>query len=138
MNTTQLSDGVFLALLLAGSVVSVVACLWLAQVISMNRRVFGGMFEGSEKLARTGLGLLALGGSVMMLTGVLPGNFLNPWTAMAACGTGLLGMLTIVSAQRGRVAADETQITASEIEANSYKLARPQTQTQPTTRRKAA
>lgn len=138
MNTTQMSDGVFVALLLAGSVASVVACLWLAQVVSMNRRVFGGLFEGSEKLARTGLGLLALGGSMMMLTGILPGDFLNPWTAMAACGTGLLGMATIVSAQRGQVAADETQITPSEFEAASYKLARPQITAQSTTQRKAA
>lgn len=138
MNANQMSDGVFLAVLLAGSVASVAACLWLAQVISMNRRIFGGLFEGNEKLARTGLGLLALGGSVMMLTGVIPGNFLNPWTAMAACGTGLLGMLTIVSAQRGQVAADETAITPSEFDGASYTLARPQAAVTQTTQRKAA
>jgi hypothetical protein len=135
--TTQLSDGVFLALLLAGSVASVALCLWLAQAIAMNRQIFGGMFAGQEKIARTGLGVLALAGSVMLLTGVLPGNFLNPWTAMAASGTALLGMFTIVSAQRGRASIDATEIARSEYEPTSYQLAQPQA-TKPATQRKAA
>jgi hypothetical protein len=135
-STTQLSDGIFIALLLAGSVLSVVTCLWLAQVISMKRCIFGRLFEGNEKLARTGLGVLALAGSIAMLTGLLPGNFLTPWTAFAACGTGLLGMFTIVSAQRGKAAAANLEDARSEFETETYKLAQPTQQQQPA--RKAA
>lgn len=135
--TTQLSDGIFIALLLAGSVVSVLAALWLAQVISMNRRVFNSFFEGNERLARTGLGVLALMGSVAMLTGILPGDFLNPWTAFAACGTGLLGMFTIVSAQRGKAAASDVEIPATEFEAETYRLSRPVASEQQATRKAA-
>ena len=135
-STTQLSDGIFIALLLAGSVLSVVTCLWLAQVISMKRCIFGRLFEGNEKLARTGLGVLALAGSIAMLTGLLPGNVLNPWTSFAACGTGLLGMFTIVSAQRGKAAAANLEDARSEFETETYKLAQPTQQQQPA--RKAA
>lgn len=102
-----LQDGLFVVTLLAGSATCVALCLWLAQRLNLHRLIenhstqIGTPYQPAHRLLRTGLGLLTIGVSVIMMLGVIPGaNFLNSWTSFACVGSAILGILTVVSAQR--------------------------------------
>lgn len=116
--TSFLQDGLFLVGLLAGSAACVAGSLWLAQRLDLpstvegNRFQLGAPYQSNRRLLRSGLGLFAIGASLFMMLGVIPGaDFLHPWTAMACVGTAILGILTIASAQR---VAKVTQVQESQ------------------------
>ncbi|HYF14961.1 MAG TPA: hypothetical protein VD971_07820 [Phycisphaerales bacterium] len=91
----MLNDGLFLVALLAASVAVVAACLWAAQAVSVTSE------PGAGGPARTVLGLVALGATVSLMTGAIPGTgLLNPIAAMATFGCAILSFLTIAGAQR--------------------------------------
>ena len=105
--TSFLQDGLFLVALLTGSAACVAVSLWLAQRLDLPKAIesnpfqIGSPHQPNRKMLRTGLGLLSVGVSLIMMLGVVPGSsFLHPWTSMSCIGTAILGMLTIASAQR--------------------------------------
>jgi hypothetical protein len=120
-----LTNGIFAIALLAGSATCVVASLWLAQCLSLDRRFLGSSISASSQRIRAILGATALAISVAMLLGFFPGNFLNPWTAFAALGMALLSMVTIATS----ISAPQIEApqATSEFESDSYSLRQPTT-----------
>jgi uncharacterized membrane protein len=102
-----MADGLIVVALLAGSAACVAACLWLAHRLGAAEVVARGeavRFRG----VRMGLGLVAVGVCVLMMVGAVPGaELLHGWTSLACVGAGLLGILTIGTAQRERGAVAE-------------------------------
>ncbi len=71
-----------------------------------------------------GLGLVALGVCLVMMTGVLPGTaFLHGWTSLACVGCGLLGIVTMSTAQRERSQSMSQSMGAQPEKAQTWRKA---------------
>jgi hypothetical protein len=121
--TSVMTDGLILVALLAGSAACVATCLWLAHRLGTPEvlaRHDAMRFRG----LRMGLGLVALGVCVLMMTGAVPGSeLLHGWTSLACVGAGLLGILTIGSAHRERGVAAEALAWRTEERQQAKKAA---------------
>jgi len=121
--TSVMTDGLILVALLAGSAACVATCLWLAHRLG-TPEVLARQDAMRFRSLRMGLGLVALGVCVLMMTGAVPGSeLLHGWTSLACVGAGLLGILTIGSAHRERGVAAEAVVWQTEERQQAKKAA---------------
>lgn len=119
--TLALSDLATGALLLAACAGVVAMALWLAQVLTLDRHVAPlGFLPASRHAVRLVCGIVAIGGSLALLLGLVPGaSMLSVPTALACVGCALLGLLCVATAHTGR--PRQEQIEGHE----SYRFAQP-------------